>query len=106
MVNFEPPELSDRDYVDKTEDTDWLDYAERWKEVTKAIKTLEAEEKELRQALISLADRSSVVGGGIRLSKVIRRGSVDYKSVPNLIGVDLEQYRKEPIETFRIAEEK
>jgi len=58
-----------------------LEAAERLKEVEKQIKSF-----------------GPCEGYGVKVSKVVRKGSVDYKSIPELKGVDLEQYRKKPSE--------
>lgn len=44
-----------------------------------------------------------VACAGIALTKVVRAGSVDYKKVPELKGVDLEQYRGAPITSWRLT---
>lgn len=41
-------------------------------------------------------DRSSM-GSVIKWNKVTQKGNVDYKSIPELKGVNLDVYRKAPI---------
>ena len=45
----------------------------------------------------------SCVGGGVKVSSVVRKGHVDYSSIPELAGVDLEKYRKSPTEFIKIT---
>lgn len=105
IQNFEPPELNDRDYIQKT-DADWASMANEWKRVRTEIKVLEQKEEGYRNALIHMANKQNAQGAGVRLQTVPRKGLVDYSKVPELIGVNLDQYRKEASQTFRITEVK
>lgn len=105
ILNKEPPELCERDYIQKT-DENWLTLANRWKQIRDRTKELEQEEERVKSALIYLADQQNAQGGGIRVQTVSRKGVVDYSKVPELKGVDLEQYRKPITQTFRITEVK
>jgi len=60
----------------------------------------------LRNDLIEMAQGSNCRGGGIKLSKVVSKGTIDYKAIPELAGVDLEKYRKKPTECWKITQEK
>lgn len=98
MQNLEAPELIDRDYI-KREDEEWMQLALEWMELSK----LEEKKEKVRKRLIEISGKSNSMGGGIRLSKIPRKGTVDYKSIPELNGLNLEKYRKPSIETFRIG---
>ena len=76
--------------------------AERWAALNQQLKALEEEEKSSRRLLIEMADDGNATGHGVKVTKVVRKGGVDYKSIPELIGVDLESYRKKAIETWRL----
>ena len=101
VLNLDAPDLSERDYV-KIEDEDFIRLASEWGNLTKQLALLEKKEKEYRAALIAKADGHNAKGNGISLTKIVRKGTVDYKKVPELIGVDLEAYRKKPVESWRI----
>lgn len=98
MKNFEAPPLCDRDYEIHT-DALWFKVAERWKE----LESLEKEKEQLRKQLIALSSGRNAMGAGIRVSKCIRRGNVDYSLIPQLENVDLNSYRKKGIEYWRIS---
>jgi putative phage-type endonuclease len=98
MVNFEPPELTSDDYV-------WQDGA-RWAKIAERlaeIKQIKAEEESLKKELIMLANGMNSRGAGITLTKCVRKGTIDYKSIPELQGIDLESYRKESSEYWRLS---
>lgn len=88
-----PPPLTKRDYLQR-EDHIWREKAEKWRQVQENLKRFESEEKLLREELIELADSKNCEGGGIRMTLSMRKGAVDYKSIPLLQGIDLEPYRK------------
>ncbi len=103
LQNLDPPELTEKDYIEK-EDLEWVNAANQWKQVKYNMKNLELQELEIRQQLIQLAGPSNCKGAGIRLSKVLRKGNIDYQMIPELSGVDLNKYRKQSMESYRITE--
>lgn len=102
VLNFKEPELSANDYQ-KFCSQEWETMANDWKETNQRLKDLTAREKECRQALIKLAGDGNATGAGIKLTKSIRKGTVDYSKIPELDGVDLDQYRKEPVVAWRLT---
>lgn len=98
MNDFEAPELIDGDFVQCTDDN-WMRLVARLQEVKK----FQEEEKVIRQELILLANGKNSMGGGIKVSKHMRKGVVDYSAIPQLHDIDLEQYRKKSTEYWRIA---
>lgn len=103
VLDLNSPPLTDRDYLDFDKDPEWLKMAEEWKRLHAQITELESKEKDFREALIAKAGNYSAKGGGVTLTKILRKGSVDYKKIPELIGVDLEKYRKSAVNTWRLA---
>jgi putative phage-type endonuclease len=102
VLNFKEPNLSERDYQ-KFISQEWETMAKEWKETNEQLKALTAKEKEYRQALITLACDGNATGAGIKLTKSIRKGTVDYSRIPELEGVDLDQYRKDPVVAWRLT---
>jgi putative phage-type endonuclease len=98
VKNLEAPDLIDRDYIPRNEE-EWLLLAKEFLELS----DLEEKKEMIRKKLIALSGNSNSIGGGIKLSKITRKGNVDYKAIPELKGLDLEKYRKGNIETYRIG---
>ena len=98
MMNFEAPELCDRDYTCQ-DSARWAKLAEELQQ----IKLLKGREEEIKQELIALANGRNSRGAGITLAKCVRKGSVDYSKVPELVNVDLDPYRKKSSEYWRIT---
>ena len=95
LMNLTPPELTDKDYVIR-EDIQWKNSCEPYKKLNEEIKNLEKEREFYKNSLISLANCKSTKGCGITVSKVIRKGTIDYNAISELKSIDLEKYRKEP----------
>jgi putative phage-type endonuclease len=102
LQNFDPPPLLDKDYRKKNS-PEWLEMVRNYETSRKMREKYEKEEEAFRQCLIDLSGGQSSEGGGIRLTRYIRKGAIDYGSVPELQGLDLEEYRKKPSEGWRIT---
>lgn len=82
-----------------------------WMEVSKQLKELEKQEKELRNSLISMAsseDKVVLLYEGhpiVKLSKIVREGAVDWKTFCKDNGLTLEEsekYRKKPVSYYQL----
>lgn len=71
------------------------DKADSWKEKSRRLKVAEEEEKIARQELIEACGQS-YEGCGVKVEEVTRKGSIEYKAIPELANVNTEAYRKEP----------
>lgn len=102
LQTFSPPSLTDRDYPVQSS-AEWMEAAKKWVQFNEQLKILQDQEKQAREELISLANKQSCKGGGVKLTRTIRKGSVEYKNIPDLKLIDLEKYRKPPVEAWRIS---
>ena len=102
MQSVIAPELSEKDYEIRSEDS-WEKFASEWISTYRQLKDLEGKEKRLRDSIISMCEKRNSIGGGIKVTRSIRSGTVDYSSIPELQNVQLEKYRKKPVEYFRIS---
>lgn len=102
MQSWTAPKMTDRDYVERTDEL-WQTAANQWKSLDYKLKELESKEKEIRETLIAMSGARNSKGSGIKISKFVRKGNVDYASIPELEGIPLENYRKNPIECYKIA---
>jgi putative phage-type endonuclease len=102
LENKIPPELSQNDYIERNDDL-WNLYASQWKSILERMKDLEREQEELRNEIIFLSSEHNTRGGGISVQKVERKGNVDYSKIPELFGIDVDKYRKEPTSNWRIT---
>ncbi len=102
LQDFVPPSLTNKDY-ETHESEARLKLAKEWLELNESLTTLEKREKELREALIADAGERNTIGGGIKILMLGRAGSVDYKAIPELKKVCLEDYRKPAVKFFRVT---
>lgn len=102
VTNRTPPESSDKDILD-IDTEEWKIAVENYKDYKKGMEYLQQELDERKNRLIYLANNRSAKGSGIKLTKSIRKGNVDYSKVVELIGVDLEPYRKPSYETWMVT---
>lgn len=103
MQTLEPPKLTERDFVEKNDEV-WSMAAESWIRCHNELEELKAREEELREQLVCLSGKTNAMGSGIRISRVLRKGNIDYKNIPQLQGLDLEPYRKPTTESWRISQ--
>ncbi len=97
-----PPERQEGDYIERDDEL-WQQCASRWISISNSMKDLEKEEKEIREQLIFLSGESNTKGAGISLCQVKRKGSVDYSKIPVLKDIDLDIYRKDEINIWRLT---
>ncbi len=97
LKNFIAPKLTEKDYVCK-DDSAWRAKVEEYMK----IKALIDREKELREDLIRMSEGKNCRGAGVKTQKVIRKGNIDYSKIPELSNVDLEKYRGNPVEFWKI----
>ncbi len=104
LQNLETPELTDQDFEIRN-DEEWINQSTKWKHYNQQRKHYEEMERNSRSALIGIAGNTNCKGNGISISKIVRKGMIDY---PKLIQdnkiENLELYRKSAIESYRIAE--
>jgi len=79
-------------------DMEALSAAEEYKKLSSMIK----ERDRLRRVLIDKANGKNCMIGSLKMEKVARKGCIDYKSIPELLFVDVEKYRKDPVEYYEI----
>lgn len=101
MMDFSPPEPTFKDYKIR-EDLEWEECASKYMQAKNSKKRLEEEEEYYRKKLIELAGGSNSMGFGVTLSKGLRKGNICYSKIPQLNSMDLEKYRGQPVEYWRV----
>jgi len=102
LMSKEPPPLTDKDYV-VIEDKEFIDLMLEYKDVKHELDILKDCEQVIREKLIALAKNKNAICTKGKMTKSFSKGQVDMKLVPELIGVNLEPYRKPPCEKWRIT---
>jgi putative phage-type endonuclease len=97
-----PPHITDADTVVR-EDAEWLAAAEAFAAAKKAADLADQELAKVREALVALARHPKECGAGVSVTRYWKVGTVDYKRVPALKGVDLGLYRGKAREEVRVT---
>ena len=98
----EPPALQDSDYKDMSDEPMWKSYASQYRKLDEQIKNLEEIKESHRKELLKLCGDQNCLGEGIRVMKTSMRGRVDYDAIPELQGVNIDKYRKNPTSMWKI----
>ena len=104
VVNFDPPAPTDKDLV-KVNDAGALSAAREYIMIAEQMKKLEEAEKAVHKTLIEKAGHPRALIGGLKVSRIIRQGNVQYSKIPALEGLDLSPFRGKPIESWRISQQ-
>lgn len=76
---------------------------QEWDQLGAAIDDASARKKEIIKELVQSSKEHNAIIHGRKLTRVERKGSVQYAKVPELQGVDLEQYRGNPSQFWRLT---
>ena len=102
IIEFTEPERMDKDF-NQNNSKEWADIMAKVLEEQKLENYHKENKENYKSQAIAMAGNRSTIGSGYKLSKSIRQGNVDYKAVPELKGINLDQYRKGPVESWRIS---
>lgn len=103
-----PPPLSDRDTKELRSHKARKDFAElkrvkqKLDEIKQDFREYETVYKVLQKQCIEHMDHPIVICEGVKLQRIIRKGSIDYKSIPEEDREILDKYRKEDIISYRV----
>lgn len=97
-----PPPLTDADTVLR-EDADWSLAALAFAEAKRVADMADEALAQAREALVSLAGHPREQGSGVTVTRYWKAGSVDYKKIPALKGLDLSLFRGNAREEVRVT---
>jgi putative phage-type endonuclease len=97
-----PPPLTEQDTKARN-DAEWREAAEAYRGWKSVIDEAQAKADTAKATLIELTTHSRETGYGVSVTRFWKVGSVDYKKVPALAGVDLELYRGKMREEVRVT---
>lgn len=103
LVNRTPPEMTDGDYENFHDDEMWVSCISMYKNFSDQIKYLEQKKNEVKSQVIQLSDSRNAKGNNATLVYVTTKGRVNYDKIPELQGVDLEQYREPSRQEWRLT---
>lgn len=89
----------------KQRDEKWIKAAEKYMQYKKDKMYYEEKEKEYFEELKALSQGVASKGAGYVFTPTYRKGSVDYTAIPELKGVDLDRYRNDAVEVWKLTYE-
>ena len=81
---------------------EWIEVARELYEVQMLLKQYAAQEKKLKAHLQEMSEHKNAIGGGYKFTCIERNGTVNYKLIPELKEVDLDQYRGPGSESWQL----
>jgi len=100
-----PPPLTEQDTRARS-DAAWREAAEAYKGWKSVADDAAAKADTAKVKLVELTAHSRESGFGVSVTRYWKSGNVDYKKIPELVGVDLYQYRGKMREEVRVTLEK
>jgi putative phage-type endonuclease len=98
----ESPPLKDSDYKDMSDLPAWQVYSSEYQSICEQIKNLEQMKETARKNLLTVCCDQNCSGLGLKVMRQIVRGRVDYDTIPELQGIDVNKYRKESSTVWKI----
>ena len=98
-----PPPMTDRDTVLRA-DSAWAEAAGQYLRAKRAAETSTEALERARDVLTGLAAHPRESGAGVTVTRFWKQGSVDYKKIPALRGLDVTPYRGATREEVRVTD--
>ena len=105
LNEFDPPELTDRDYEDMSADSELERDILLYNTDNRAMKFLKERMDRKMESIKERVGKKNAKGTGWKFTKYTMKGRLDYEAVPQLQGVDLEEYRKPVSIAYRLTVE-
>jgi hypothetical protein len=102
ITEDQAPPLTDFDTLVRS-DLDWELAAKAYVVAKGEAETAATRLDEAKARLVALTTHTSEKGAGVAVSRYWKMGAIDYKKVPELVGVDLEQFRGASREEVRVS---
>lgn len=103
MDTFTPPELCDRDVQDRTGDEYLEKIMTSYNQQAQALKVIEDRMRVTKNMIIDYCKEKSTICSSGKITKIVTKGRINYKDVPELKDIDLEAYREKETISFRIS---
>ena len=102
LASKSPPPLSRGDVRERS-DSEWMAAAAQYLEAKLSVDQAQKALAEAKDRLAALTSHTSETGGGVSVIRYWKTGAIDYRKVPELASVDLEQYRAAPRQETRVT---
>ena len=98
------PDMGEKDILNMEDDEEWKHLCTKYF-VTKSQCNFWMDEMDkLTNELEKKCDGKNAEGHGVRLKKIVRRGTIDYSKISELKDIDVEQYRRPDTIYYKISD--
>ena len=102
LKTFTPPPFTEKDYIDRSNDSHLAELMAQYAIDMAKMKALEKSLEEKKHEILAYCDNISTKCQAGKVTKIVSKGRVQYDKIPELQNVDLDKYRANPITSFRI----
>jgi len=102
VASKSPPPLSKGDVRERS-DAEWAAAAAHYLETRLLADQVQKALTEAKESLVALASHISETGSGVTVTRYWKQGAIDYRKIPELQTLDLEQYRGALREETRVT---
>lgn len=102
LQTIQPPKTTDIESTEILSET-WLSTAKHYLSHKKSREFHEEMEQKYKEKLIELSNGVDSHGAGIKITSSMRKGSIDYKNIPELKDINIEKYRGKPVVIWKIS---
>ena len=102
VARSEAPPLTQGDVRERS-DPEWATAAAHYLDTKLFSDQAQKALGEAKDRLVALANHTSESGGGVSVTRYWKAGAIEYKKIPELKGLNLEQYRGAPREEVRVT---
>lgn len=103
VQELKAPPLTERDYQ-VVEDKKALKKSQKLLDLKNHLEAIQQELEPLEEELKTLyCQESSALIGDLKFTRFVRKGTIDYSSIPELKGVNVEKYRNPSSINFRVS---
>ncbi len=92
--------------IPERDDEEWKELMESYQNAQKRRLEYEHIAERLKQEIISLTNEQEARGHGYKLVKLPQKGAVDLTKIPQLEGIDLDQFRKPATNFWKLQKDK
>ena len=80
----------------------WSHKAKQLYTTSNKIKELKHKKEKILDELIQLSNNKDATVGSFEFKKITRLGDIKYKDIPEFKNIDLEKYRLDPVEYWKL----
>ena len=98
-----PPPFTDLDYEDKSHDPGWDNLMAYYIDYYDMEMKGKAGKEHVKKLLIEASNGRNCKGSNSKFTSYLMKGKIDYDQIPELQGLNLDQYRKPDVQCYKVT---